>query len=71
MATHSSILACRIPMEREAWWATVHRVPDSQTQLTDEAHTAQESPNSSGDPARGAERTLCQNVMNPGAILEI
>ena len=23
MATHSSILAWRIPMDREAWWATV------------------------------------------------
>ena len=23
-ATHSSILAWRIPMDREAWWATVH-----------------------------------------------
>ena len=26
MATHSSILARRIPMDREAWWATVHGV---------------------------------------------
>ena len=25
MATHSSILAWRIPMNREAWQATVHR----------------------------------------------
>ena len=24
MAAHSSILAWRIPMDREAWWATVH-----------------------------------------------
>ena len=24
MATHSSILAWRIPMVRGAWWATVH-----------------------------------------------
>ena len=23
METHSSILACRIPMDRGAWWATV------------------------------------------------
>ena len=30
-ATHSSILAWRIPMDREAWWATVHRVVQSQT----------------------------------------
>ena len=32
-ATHSSILAQRIPMDRGAWWATVHRVTKSQTQL--------------------------------------
>ena len=25
MATHSSILAWKIPMDRSAWWATVHR----------------------------------------------
>ena len=33
MATHSSILVWRIPMDRGAWWATVHRVTKSQTQL--------------------------------------
>ena len=32
MATHSSILAWRIPMDREAWQATVHGV-ESQIQL--------------------------------------
>ena len=26
LATHSSILAWRIPMNREAWWAIVQRV---------------------------------------------
>ena len=31
MATHSSILAWRIPMDRGAWWATVYRVSKSQT----------------------------------------
>ena len=31
MATHSSILAWRIPMDRGAWWAIVHRVAQSQT----------------------------------------
>ena len=35
MATHSSILACRIPMDRGAWWATVHGVAKSQTRLSD------------------------------------
>ena len=29
MATHSSVLAWRIPMDRGAWWATVHGVADS------------------------------------------
>ena len=31
MATHSSILAWRIPMDRGAWRATVHRVIQSGT----------------------------------------
>ena len=29
MATHSSILAWRIPMDTGAWWATVHGVAKS------------------------------------------
>ena len=33
MATHSSILAWRIPMERGAWWATVHRIAQTWTRL--------------------------------------
>ena len=35
MATHSSILPWRIPMDRGAWWATVHGVAKSQTRLSD------------------------------------
>ena len=35
MATHSSILAWRIPMDRGAWRATVHGVAKRQTQLSD------------------------------------
>ena len=35
MATHSSILAQRIPMERGAWWATIHGVAKRQTRLSD------------------------------------
>ena len=31
MSTHSSILAWRIPMDRGAWWATVHGVAKSWT----------------------------------------
>ena len=31
MATHSSILVWRIPMNRGAWWAAVHGVTKSQT----------------------------------------
>ena len=30
MATHSSILAWGIPIDRGAWWAIVHRVTKSQ-----------------------------------------
>ena len=33
MVTHSSILAWRIPMDRGAWQATVHRAAKSQIQL--------------------------------------
>ena len=36
MATHSSVLAWRFPMDRGAWWATVHGVPESQTRLNDQ-----------------------------------
>ena len=29
IATHSSILAWRFPMDRGAWWATVHEAAES------------------------------------------
>ena len=35
MATHSSTLAWRIPMDRGAWWAEVLRVAKSWTGLSD------------------------------------
>ena len=35
MATHSSILAWRIPMDRGVWWATVYGVAKSWSQLSD------------------------------------
>ena len=34
-ATHSSILAWRIPMDRGTRWATVHGVAESRTRLSD------------------------------------
>ena len=34
MATRSSILAWRIPMDRGAWWATVHGLTQSRTRLS-------------------------------------
>ena len=39
MATHSSILAWRIPTDRGAWEATVHGVAESLTHVSDKAHT--------------------------------
>ena len=38
MLTRSSILAWRIPVDRGAWWATVHGVAKRQTQLSNQ-HT--------------------------------
>ena len=35
MATHSSVLAWRIPRTGEPWWAAVHGVANSQTWLSD------------------------------------
>jgi len=40
MATHTSILAWRIPTDRGAWRATVHRVTKSRTQV-EQLSTAQ------------------------------
>ena len=33
MVTHSNILAWRILMDRRTWWAIIHGVAKSQTQL--------------------------------------
>ena len=39
MAAHSSILGLENPMDRGIWWAIVHAVAKSQTQLSNSAHT--------------------------------
>ena len=39
MTTHFSILTWRIPMDRGAWWATVHRVTKSHTWLKQHSST--------------------------------
>ena len=39
-ATHSSILAWRIPTDREAWWATVHGIT-KESDMTERLSTAQ------------------------------
>ena len=39
MATHTSIPAGRTPRDRGAWWATVHGVAQSRTQLSDHSAT--------------------------------
>ena len=64
MATHSSILAWIIPMDRGAWWTIVHGVAKSQTWLSD-FHT-------SGDmrvPPGGSDgkESTCQS-RRPGFI---
>ena len=40
MAICSSILDWRIPMDRGAWWATVHGVINSRTRLSDYAQNS-------------------------------
>ena len=35
IATHSSVLAWEIPWTDEPWWATIHGVAKSRTQLSD------------------------------------
>ena len=46
MATHSSILAWRIPMDRGAWWAMVHGVAKSQTWLSNQVQHSRSCLNS-------------------------
>ena len=61
MATHSSVLDWRIPMDRGAWQGTVHGVPKSWTWLRDWApHTEEISDR--GKIMRSSN--LCVNILN-------
>ena len=44
MATHSSILAWRITMDRGAWQATIHGITKSQTRLNDQTQHSTHNP---------------------------
>ena len=50
MATHSSILAWKIPVDRGAWRATVHGVVKSRTRLSDSAEQSAVQPAESSLP---------------------
>ena len=50
MATHFSILAWRNPMDREAWWATVHGVTKSQIRLSNNTEEDTKVPNLNSCP---------------------
>ena len=39
MASHSNILAWKIPMDRGAWWATIYGIIKSQTEVAKHART--------------------------------
>ena len=43
MATHTSILAWRILMDRGAWLATVHGVTQSQTRLNETKYSTEQT----------------------------
>ena len=69
MATHSSILAWRIPMDRGAWRATVHGVAKSRTPLSDCTHESsweQEAVRTDSQP--GKERRLCPWRQKTGRV---
>ena len=53
IATHSSIPAWRIPMDRGSWQATVHGVSKSQIRLSIKHSTAQEVRSSDWEEMRG------------------
>ena len=61
MATHSSILAWRIPMDRGAWRAAIHGIAKNWTRLSDSGQhsTAQEGPLKSYLMVRSLTVSIC------------
>ena len=59
MATHSSILAWGIPMDRGAWWATVCGVTKGQTRLSDLARMYERAHGDRRAAVCCSEDTLC------------
>ena len=53
MATYASILAWRIPVDRGAWWATVHGFTESWNDSDYAQHTARAVPAHSRDNHMG------------------
>ena len=66
MTIHSSILAWRTPMDRRAWWATVHGVAKTQTWLSD---WAQHSIFTKGFPSDSVNPSA--SAGDSGSILEL
>ena len=58
MATHSSTLACRVPVDGEAWRASVHGVAKSQTPLSMHTH------NPNLRPVPSTKQVLVHALMN-------
>ena len=66
MATHSSILAWRIPMDRGAWRATGHGVTKSWTQLkrlSTEHHMSQSSTEKMLCPQQLLIKSCCKSII--------
>ena len=59
MANHSSVLAWKNPMDREAWQATVYRVSKSQTWLSDWTHTHTHTQNIYGGLQSSSRLGVC------------
>ena len=74
MAAHCSILGWRIPTDRGAWPATVHRVPKSQTWLKRltyiDTHTQKcpESPIKSKIHNGQPNRTMSNHIIRKGGV---